>query len=796
MPSGASAKTFGGIGRRAALALGVLALLVGPAILPSTYLAHRDIFRLHLPLRHFLASEWRQGRLPTWFPFDGVGVSFVGSAVGAAFSPLQLLVPLFPVEVALKVQVLLLLLLAGAGAARLVAGQGVGESGRWMAAVAYAGSGYLVSVTDNFTFLHGAALLPWMLDAAERLAREPSGPRGLWCGGLLALGVTGGDLQATYLQALLAGIWVVLVSPRRTAALRELGRGGAIGGLLVAPLLPAIAVAARESGRLGGLSAQETLRWSLHPVRLLELVIGPLAPAGLVDASGPRLADLLGGYNGALWVTSEFLGILVLALAVAGAVRARRDGLGRYLGLLVVGILLALGSHAMLYGLFLRVVPLWGAFRYPEKLMPLAVLGATVLAVHALRRPPDRVLWAGLGTVALLAGLCAALAGPGTIGAVLGTPAAPLDPSLAGTLSAHVRLEALVALALVAAFGLALRWRPTHARWTALGGVLLQAVLCARGQVPVRDREELAEAPALAAPLRAAGGDRTRLAAWPVRYSFGAERLPMMDAVREGDRQALAPDLSALQGFGNIYSYTPGSMGAFEKACGSRPPCTSPCARRLGAGLCIVSFDEVPLRVGRGARQLGTLNRPKLALLSDPSARPWASFPGVHAAGDPAEAAATLSVDAAQLPAAGPGPSFPPAPDAVAAWSRLRPDRATIDVALPEENVLVLAENCARGWQAIVDGAPAVLDRVDLGMCAVRVPAGRHRVEARYVPPGWPWAWGGTVLGVVALAWVWRGRSGRVPRSSPGTAARCLPSTAPASSPAHPGGAPAPPGDG
>src|SRR5262245_17417108 len=97
-------KTLGRIGLRGALALAVLALFVGPALLPSTYLSHRDIFRLHLPLRHFLASEWQQGRLPTWFHLDGAGVSFVGSAVGAAFSPLQILVPLFPPDVALKIQ--------------------------------------------------------------------------------------------------------------------------------------------------------------------------------------------------------------------------------------------------------------------------------------------------------------------------------------------------------------------------------------------------------------------------------------------------------------------------------------------------------------------------------------------------------------------------------------------------------------------------------------------------------------------------------------------------------------------
>jgi hypothetical protein len=786
--SGVSTKTLGWIGLRGAVALAVLALFVGPALLPSTYLSHRDILRLHLPLRHFLASEWQQGRLPTWFHLDGVGVSFVGSAVGAAFSPLQILVPLFPPDVALKIQVLLLLVVAGGGAARLVAGLGVGEAGRWMAAVAYAGSGYLVSATDNFTFLHGAALLPWTLDAAERLARVPSLRGGLWCGVLVALGVAGGDLQSTYLQVLLMLAWVATLSSSRPVALRHLGVGGAAGGLLVAPLLPAIAAAASESGRLGGLSAQEAVRWSLHPLRLLELVIGPLAPPGLVDAHGPELVDRLGGYNGALWVTSEALGIVVVSLAVAGAARARREGLRRYLALTLVGLLLALGSHGFLYGLFLRAVPLWSAFRYPEKLMPLVLLGAAVLAVRALQRPPERALWIALGGMAALSALTAVLAGPGTISSLLAGRQGPLDPALAETLSGHVRLQALIALLLAAAFAAALRWRPERVPWVAAGLVLVQAVLAARGQVPVRDRSELAETPALVAPLRAAGAERSRLAAWPVRYSFPGERLSAMDAAREGDRQALAPDLSALHGFGNIYSYNPGSMGAFEAACGQRPSCTSPCARRLGAGFCVVSYDEAPRWTARGARELGRLSRPKLVLLADPLARPWASFPGVRAVTDPTEIAAALRLDGPELPGLGPGPSAPAAPGAVLEWSRPRPDAAIVEVSLAEDNLLVLAENCARGWKVWVDRVPAALARVDLGLCAVRVPAGRHLVQARYVPPGWPGAWAGpmVVLLVLALAAFARERR-RFNR---------LPSESSPSFPSRPDDARSPPGAG
>ena len=152
----------------------LLALIGGEATLPGTYLSRRDIFRLHLPLREFVAHEWSQGRLATWNPLDGLGASLPGTAIAAQWHPLQLLLLVLPPDVALKWQVLLCLVLAGLGAALLARRLQGPEATWWLAGVAYATSGYLVSSTDNFTYLHGAALLPWALWAAERLAEKPS----------------------------------------------------------------------------------------------------------------------------------------------------------------------------------------------------------------------------------------------------------------------------------------------------------------------------------------------------------------------------------------------------------------------------------------------------------------------------------------------------------------------------------------------------------------------------------------------------------------------------------------------
>jgi hypothetical protein len=742
-------------GLRLVAGAALLVLFVGPAILPSTYLSQRDIRRLHLPLRHFLSAELSHGRLPTWYPFDGIGSSFVGSAVGAPLSPLQLLVFGLAPDAALKLQILLLLVLAGAGMARLVAGLGASEPFRWAAAVAYAGSGYLLSGTDNFTFLHGAAVLPWAVDAAERLARSPSLRRGLWCGLVLALGLAGGDVQSTYLQALLCLAWVCIQSRPLRKALVSLLLGWLVAGLLLVPIVPSIAVTAVENGRVHGLRLDEALDWSLHPIRLLELPIGPLAPAGLADEAGPRIGPVLAGRSGAPWATSEYLGILFTVFFLIGLFDARRERLGRYAFVALAALLLALGGRGGLYPIFWRIFPLWSSFRYPEKLMPFLLLGAGVIATRAIQTRTARSgpLVLPLLSAACLLLLIAAVAGPDPVSSVLGG----LPADLAARVSTNVRVEAVLAAVLLAAFALVLRKWPERAPWAAVAVVVIQGAFCGGGQVVVRAREELQRAPMLLEALRASGADRTRIASWPSRYSFGRDPPPYKEAVQEAEWQALVPDLSGLASIANIYPYTPGTAAALEGACGTTPSCTSSCARRLGARLCIVSFDEVPRIVSRGAREVTSISRPKLSLLADPFARPWASVPGVRSVPDEAAASLAMRQDGPDLRAiAIQAVEAPGEPGAVLSWTRPRPDEALVEVDLASDNLVVLAENCARGWHVDVDGVPRAPERVDLALCGVRVGLGRHTVHFRYVPPGWPLGLWVPLAGLGLAVVLWR----------------------------------------
>jgi uncharacterized membrane protein YfhO len=76
---------------------------------------------------------------------------------------------------------------------------------------------------------------------------------------------------------------------------------------------------------------------------------------------------------------------------------------------------------------------------------------------------------------------------------------------------------------------------------------------------------------------------------------------------------------------------------------------------------------------------------------------------------------------------------------------RDEPRRLSVDVNMPAEGRLVVAETYFPGWSATVDGRPAQVISANGVFCSVAVGAGKHRVEFRYDP-------GSFTLGLVLSA--------------------------------------------
>ncbi|HXE71068.1 MAG TPA: YfhO family protein, partial [Candidatus Nitrosotenuis sp.] len=86
--------------------------------------------------------------------------------------------------------------------------------------------------------------------------------------------------------------------------------------------------------------------------------------------------------------------------------------------------------------------------------------------------------------------------------------------------------------------------------------------------------------------------------------------------------------------------------------------------------------------------------------------------------------------------------------------------RLRLEVEMPADGYLVVADTWHPAWKATVDGQPAPVRPADLAFRAVPVPAGSHRVDMVYASPAFRL---GAALSLAALAawlggWVWAAR--------------------------------------
>lgn len=377
--------------------------------LPDYILIRRDAFRCFPLLKQYIAERLREGEIPQWFPYEGLGREFIGLAAGGVFHFFSLLYLWLPPHEAYRVSVLLSCLAAAAGAFALGRLLGYSRSGATTAGLAFVFSGYVVSLSENMQYLYAVCMLPLFCATLELgLTRH----RGwivaialVWASVFLQ-----GDIQTGYYYGFLAISWTAARArePMKEAAFRL--SAAILFTLLLAAvqLAPAAGVFRQSALRNAADFQAQALHWSLHPMRMAAIAASPLyeghdeEEAARLFFSGVAAGEFL---PSALWAQSIYLGLPVLGLALLGA--GRRD-LRVLTAIGATTLLLALGKYAGLYKVFYHVVPLWSAFRYPEKLLGFFSFAAAMLAgagLDRLRGDPR-----GAGRWLTAAALCTAAA--------------------------------------------------------------------------------------------------------------------------------------------------------------------------------------------------------------------------------------------------------------------------------------------------------------------------------------------------------------------------------------------------
>jgi hypothetical protein len=188
----------------------------------------------------FASESWGRLELPLWDPYQSLGLPLLAELHAVVLSPMRLLLsyPFGGGDVGTTILIVAQVVMAAYGAFVWLRAAGISKEAAAGTAAAYpffAGNlPYL-----RFTTTAGAALLPWMLWAVERLVREPSYRRAAALGALVGLapyvthpGVAGvcGATVAVYL-------FVRAIGSRRRAAVLAYGAiAGALAGSAAALL--------------------------------------------------------------------------------------------------------------------------------------------------------------------------------------------------------------------------------------------------------------------------------------------------------------------------------------------------------------------------------------------------------------------------------------------------------------------------------------------------------------------------------------------------------------------------------
>lgn len=745
--------------RRALVAAGFAILAVAllhDATLSGGALFRRDLSVVWYPMVEAFVRCIAAGAWPVWDPWRGFGQPLLADARAAVLYPptwLNLIVPPWRYQTWFAAGHLWL---GACGAWALSRRLGSSPAGAFVAGAVWMGSGPVVSLAGQFHHLAGAAWMPVILAAGLRALGTPDGRSIALLAGALALQVFAGSPDYSAVTGLVLLLFVVAQLATRREAPRALGAvvvGGALGlGLSAAQWLPTLALARGSTRWDQPLELATT--WALAPVRLVELVFPvPWAALGRVQSAiGDREPYLASIYCGALAVA--------MAAAAFGPWR-------RLLALTLAGGLLALGSHTPLYDGLLALLPPLRLLRFPEKVIVVSALGLALLAglgfdALASERP-------GARRRALLAGILASAGGAlAWLASGSLAPARVLGLVLLALLVSRLRLPPLRRAALLAALVVVdlvashHRLNPTApvALFTTRPSPLATLGPIEAARVYVYDYTQRFPAGAAERP----GPERLALARWP-----------------EGWRRDAALVFGALD-----YMLPPtaerwGVRGSFD---GDIVDLYARPLKRLVERLREVEGDAGHLRLlrlasvshvlalhdaswSRELRPLATLPglfREPIRVFGVPDPMPNVyAVAGLRPASDAAAAELLTGAefdprreivvaDAAALP--------PGSVDARIDATRSRPDRLEMDVRLDGAGYLVMTESFDPGWSARLDGQPAPLLRANLAFRALAVPAGEHRVELRYRPPGF--ALGASLSGasaLVLLALAWRKRA-------------------------------------
>jgi hypothetical protein len=367
----------------------LLAILVAAAY-PEVLLGlgtffHRDFSLFGYPLAYQHRESFWRGEMPLWNPLNYCGLPFLAQWNTLTLYPLSLIYLLLPLSWSLGVFCLAHLFLAGMGSYFLAYRWTDNRFAAAAAGLAFSFNALMLNCLMWPNNIAAMGWLPWAVLATERAWRAGGCwlPAAALAGAMQMLAGAPEVILLTWalLAALFVGEVVCASGGRWRMAARFLTVGLWVGGLSAAQLLPFLDLLAhsqRDIAFAESLWPMPAWGWANFLVPLYRSYPSALGPYAQPDQ---------------YWISSYYLGVGVVALALlaVGSVRRRLAWLLGALTLLC--LLLALGHHGFAYSALRKVLPGLGFMRYPIKFVILPTvlipLLAAIFLAHSLAVAPE-----------------------------------------------------------------------------------------------------------------------------------------------------------------------------------------------------------------------------------------------------------------------------------------------------------------------------------------------------------------------------------------------------------------------
>ena len=352
---------------------------------------YEDITHFFQPLCSFIGQSIRQGHLPLWNPYNYCGMSQAAISSPGIFYPPNWLFALMDFGQCLSVIMILSQAIAGVGTFLLVSSFAWGELAAITGGIAVAFSGYMFSLSNNYTMVAAASWFPLLLWSANMLRKSEGARRNIFtvlCAVFVGFLVNAGRPEI-WLPGMIsffvyAAFLVGSVSKIERADLSlAFLKATIIGGLFSLPsILPALEWAPL-SRRSEGLATAEILMFSASWYDLLSVFVSQ--SLGELQLRHSELRALIQPKNIGPYFSSAFISSAIGAMAIIGLQRGGKALFRITCFATLLFFALSLGANLPYSESVVSYLPGFSLLRFPSKLLFFACFGVSLLAARGVK---------------------------------------------------------------------------------------------------------------------------------------------------------------------------------------------------------------------------------------------------------------------------------------------------------------------------------------------------------------------------------------------------------------------------